>query len=46
MTKNSKQEFKYPENKKSFRGEIKRNFLSFLKGFQLLKIVSDLRVRL
>ena len=44
MTKKSRQKHKYLENEKSFLGEIK-TFLSFLKGFQLLKIVLDLRVR-
>ena len=43
MTKNSVQKFKYLENEKSFWSKIKA-FSSFLKGFQLLKVVSDLRV--
>ena len=46
MTKTSKQNFKYLENKKSFQGEIKKKKSSFLKDFQLPRIVSDLRVRL
>ena len=41
MTKN-----KFLENEMSFQGEIKSIFHQFLKGFQLSKIVSDLRVRL
>ena len=41
MTKKSRKKLKYLENEKSFWGEIKRIFLSFLKGFQLQKIVSD-----
>ena len=44
MTKKSRQ--KFLENEKNFWGEIKSVFLSFLKGFQLPKIVSDLTVRL
>ena len=32
ITKNSRQKFKYLENKKSFQGEIKNIFLSFFKG--------------
>ena len=46
MTKKSKQKFKYLENEKSFQGEIKKHFSSFLKGFQMPKIDSDIRVRL
>ena len=46
MTEKSRQKFKQLENEKSFRGEIKKQFSSFLKGFQLPKIVSGLRVRL
>ena len=46
MTIMSKQKFKYVENEKSFYGEIKKHFSSFLKGFQLTKIVFDLRVHL
>ena len=45
MAKKSRQKFKYLENEKSFQGEIQKHFL-FLKGFQLPKTVSDLRVRL
>ena len=45
ITKKSRQKVKYLENEKSFQGEIK-NFSSFSEGFQLPKIVSDLRVRL
>ena len=46
MTKKSRQKLKYLENEKSFWGEMKNNekhFSSFLKGFQLPKIVSGLR---
>ena len=46
MTKKSRQNLKYLENEKSFLGKIKKHFLSLLKGFELEKIVSDLRVRL
>ena len=46
MTKKSRQKFKCLEKEKSFQGEIKSIFLSFLKGFQLPKIVSDLRLGL
>ena len=35
MTKKSRQKFKYLENKKSFWGEIKKNFSSLVKSFQL-----------
>ena len=35
MTEKSEQEFKYLQNEKSFLGEIKKHFSSFLKGFQL-----------
>ena len=45
MTKKSRQKVKHLENEKSFWGEMK-NILSFLKGFLLLKLVSDLRVHL
>ena len=44
MTKKSGQKFKYLENEKSFYN--KKHFSSFLKGFQVAKIASDLRVRL
>ena len=44
MTNQSTQKFKYLENEKSFERE-KKHFSLFLKGFQLPKIVSDLRVR-
>ena len=44
MTNQSTQKFKYLENEKSFERE-KKHFSPFLKGFQLPKIVSDLRVR-
>ena len=44
MTKKSRQKPKYLENEMSFRGKIKSIFLSFLKGFHLPKIVSDLSV--
>ena len=41
MTKNWKQKIKYLEDKISFWGETKKQFfLSFLKDFQLLEIVS------
>ena len=43
MTKLSRQKFEYLENEKSFSCEIK-SILSLLKGFQMPKIVSDLRV--
>ena len=47
MAKISKQKFKYLENEKSFEDAIKRkDFSAFLKGFQMPKIFSDLRVRL
>ena len=42
MTKKSKQKLEYLKNEKSFYGEMK----DILKGFQLPKIVSNLRVRL
>ena len=41
MIKKARQKLKYLENKKSFQGEIKRNYSSFLNKFQLLKIVSQ-----
>ena len=44
--KKSKQKLKYLENEKSKIGEIKKHFSSFLKGFQLPKIVSDFTLRL
>ena len=44
MSKKSTQKLKYLENEKSFWAEIKNDFLSFLKRFQLPEIVSDLRV--
>ena len=44
MIKKSRQKFKYLKNEKSFKGEINSIFLSLLKGFQMSKIVSDLRV--
>ena len=44
LTKMSRQKFKYLEIEKSFLNEM--IFLSFSKGFQLPKIVSDLTVRL
>ena len=40
------QKRKHLENKRSFRDEIKKHFSSFLKGFQLPKIVSDMGVHL
>ena len=46
ITKKSRQKHKYLEKEKSFWHEIKRIFYHFWKGFQLSKIVSDLRVRL
>ena len=46
MTKKSRQKRKHLENEKSFRDEIKKHFLSFLRDFQLPILVSDLRVRL
>ena len=45
MTKKSRQKLKYLENKKSFWSEIKSLFHHF-KGLSVVKIVSDLRVRL
>ena len=45
MTKKSRQKLKYLENGKNFRGEIESILSSFLKDFQLSKIVSDLRLR-
>ena len=44
MTKNAKQKLKYLKNEKSFPVE-KKHFSSFLKDFQLPKIISGLRVR-
>ena len=44
MTKKLRQKLKYLENKNSFLRWIKKYFPSFLKDFQLSKIVSDLRV--
>ena len=46
ITEHSRQKFKCLVNQKSFQGEKKKDFSSFLKGFQLSKLVSDLRVRL
>ena len=46
ITKKSTEKFKYLENKSSYYGKIKKVFSFNLKGFQLPKIVSDLRVRL
>ena len=51
MTKKSRQIFKHYENinRNIMRNMIrwnKKHFSSFLKGFQLLKVVLDLRVRL
>ena len=43
ITKTTRQKFKYLENEKSF---LEKHFSSFLKGFQVPKIVSDLRVHL
>ena len=43
MTKKSRQKLKNLENEKRWN---KKHFSSFLKGFQLPKIVSDLRVHL
>ena len=40
------QNFKYLENEKSFWGEIKKLFSTFLKSFQLPKILSDQRAHL
>ena len=34
------------ENKKSFQGQYKRDFLSLLKHIQLPKIVSDLKLHI
>ena len=45
MIKKSRQNFKYLENEKSLQREVKTILLSLLKGFQLPKIFSDLRVR-
>ena len=44
MTKKSIQKLKYLENEKSFYDKKKNS--SYLKSFQLPKIVSGLRVRL
>ena len=46
MTKTSRHKLEYLENEKSFCCEIKSNFSTFLKGFQLPKLVLDMRVRL
>ena len=46
MTKKSIQKYKYLENKNNFKRWSIKQFLSFLKGFLLPKIVSDLRVHL
>ena len=43
MTKKSRQKFRYLENENIFMRN-KKHFSSFFKGFQLPKIVSDLRV--
>ena len=43
MTKKSRQKLKYPENEKSFWGEIKTFFIIF-KDLSVTKIASDLRV--
>ena len=45
ITKKSRQKFKYVENERAFRRN-KMHFSSFLRGSQLPKVVSDLRVRL
>ena len=45
MTKKSIQKLEYLENEKSFYDKKKKNS-SYLKSFQLPKIVSGLRVRL
>ena len=44
MTKKSRERLKYLENEKGFQD--KKHFSSGIKGFQLSKIVSDLRERL
>ena len=44
MTKKSGQKCKYVENKKKLLPWHRKQFSSFLKGFQLSEIVSDLRV--
>ena len=44
MAEKLRQKFKYLENKKRF--ENKKHFSSFLKHFQLSKIVSELRAHL
>ena len=50
MIKKPRLKFKHFENEKNFKDEIKRrnknHFSSFLQGFQLPKIVSDLRMHL
>ena len=46
ITENSRQKFKYLENEKNFEDEIKSISHHFLKDFQLLKTVSNLRVSL
>ena len=45
ITKKSRKKFKYVENERAFRRN-KMHFSSFLRGSQLPKVVSDLRVRL
>ena len=45
MTKKSSEKFNYLENKNSFKAEIKNRFSTFLRGFQLPKNVSDLKLR-
>ena len=45
VTKKSRQKFKYLENEKSLKREIKTIFHHF-NGFSVAKIISDLRLRL
>ena len=48
ITENWRQKFKFLENEKRFYGEVvnKKSKSLFLKGFQVPKIVSGLRMRL
>ena len=46
MPKKSRQKFKYLENGKRFFQAIKKAFFIIFKGLLVVKIVSDLRVRL
>ena len=44
MTKKSRKNVEHLQNEKSFSGEIKSIFHHFLQSFQLLEIVSDLKL--